>query len=118
MEKLLGVRPPDDVKGVLQDIHWAWGEFGYFPTYALGNLYSAQLWAVARPAVEPEIERGNLLPLRDWLRQKVHREGYRYPAEELVRRICGRGLTDDDFVRYLTAKYSELYRIAIPEERP
>src|SRR3954469_12827429 len=101
MEKLLGVRPPDDVKGVLQDIHWAWGEFGYFPTYALGNLYSAQLWSVARPAVEAELERGNLLPLRDWLRQKVHREGYRYPAEELVRRICGRGLTDDDFIRYL-----------------
>jgi carboxypeptidase Taq len=105
MERYLGVSPPDDTQGVLQDIHWAWGEFGYFPTYALGNLYSAQLWAVARPAVEPEIERGNLLPLRDWLRQKVHREGYRYPAEELIQRVCGRGLTDDDFIRYLTAKY-------------
>src|SRR5262249_40698262 len=81
MERLLGVRPLDDVKGVLQDIHWAWGEFGYFPTYALGNLYSAQLWAAARkevPSLEAEIERGNLLPLRDWLRARVHQEGYRY----------------------------------------
>jgi carboxypeptidase Taq len=112
METLLGVRPPDDVKGVLQDIHWAWGELGYFPTYALGNLYSAQLWSAAGPSVEPEIERGNLLALRDWLRQKVHREGYRYPAEELVQRVCGRGLTDDDFIRYLTAKYSELYGVS------
>jgi len=113
MESLLGVRPPDDVKGVLQDIHWAWGELGYFPTYALGNLYSAQLWAAARPAVQPELERGNLLALREWLRQKIHREGYRYPAEELVQRVCGRGLTDDDFIRYLTAKYSELYGVTL-----
>ena len=106
---------------MLQDIHWAWGEFGYFPTYALGNLYSAQLWGAARaalPSLEAEIERGNLLPLRDWLRGRVHREGYRYPAEELVRRICGRGLTDDDFIRYLTAKYSELYEVSIPEGHP
>ena len=116
MERLLGVRPPDDVKGVLQDIHWAWGEFGYFPTYALGNLYSAQLWTAARkalPALESEIERGNLLVLRDWLRAAVHREGYRYPAEELVGRICGRGLTDDDFIRYLTDKYSRLYGLSL-----
>src|SRR5205085_6396404 len=101
MNTLLGLTPASDLTGVLQDMHWAWGEFGYFPTYALGNLYSASIWSAARPSVEPEIERGNLLALRDWLRQRIHREGYRYPAEELIQRVCGRGLTDDDFIRYL-----------------
>ncbi len=109
MEKLLGVRPTNDKEGVLQDIHWAWGELGYFPTYALGNLYSASLWSAAKsslPELETAIGRGELTVLRDWLRRHVHQEGYRLPAEALVQRVTGHGLTDADFLAYLRSKYA------------
>ncbi len=117
MERYLGVRPKDDLEGVLQDIHWAWGEFGYFPTYTLGNLYAASLYraAVAQvPGLEEGMALGNLLPLRDWLRAKVHAQGYRLPAEALVRQVTGHGLTDADFLGYLRRKYGALYEVSLP----
>ncbi|HEX8820002.1 MAG TPA: carboxypeptidase M32 [Archangium sp.] len=115
MERYLGSPPPDDTRGVLQDIHWAWGEFGYFPTYALGNLYAASLYAAAKralPTLEEGIARGELKPLRDWLRTHVHAEGHRRPAEELVRTVTGQGLTDRDFLAYLKSKYGALYGVS------
>lgn len=115
-ERLLGLRPPDDVQGVLQDIHWAWGELGYFPTYTLGNLYSAQLWSAARralPDLEAQIGRGQLLALRDWLRLHIHRQGYRFPAEELIRQVTGQGLSEESFLRYIQEKYSELSGVPV-----
>ncbi len=116
MERYLGITPPDDTQGVLQDIHWAWGEFGYFPTYALGNLYAASLFRAAQRAV-PELtehlRRGELLPLRDWLRDNVHRQGYRLPAEELIRQVTLEGLTDSDFLSYLREKYGALYGVTL-----
>ena len=114
--RFLGITPPDDLQGVLQDIHWAWGEFGYFPTYALGNLYSASLYAAARralPGLEEGFARGELRPLRDWLRTHVHAEGYRLPAEERVRQVTGQGLTDVDFLAYLQSKYGALYGVTL-----
>ncbi len=108
MEKLVGVRPQNDLEGVLQDIHWAWGELGYFPTYALGNLYSSSLWLAAKrtvPGLEDSIERGELTVLRDWLRREIHQQGYLLPAEELVKQVTGRGLTEDNFLSYLKGKY-------------
>lgn len=116
MRRYLGVTPPDDTLGVLQDIHWSWGEFGYFPTYALGNLYSASLYLAAEramPELTERIRRGELLPLRDWLREQVHRPGYRLSAEELVRKVTGQGLTDTDFLRYLKGKYGALYDVSL-----
>lgn len=116
MKSMLGIVPPNPTLGVLQDIHWAWGEFGYFPTYSLGNLYSASLFKAATaqvPGLVDSIARGDLLPLRDWLRAKVHREGFRYFAEDLVTRVTGRGLTDEDFIAYLRAKYSALYGVSL-----
>ncbi len=116
MERYLGVSPPDDTQGVLQDIHWAWGEFGYFPTYSLGNLYSASLYRAAEralPDLTGQLRRGELLPLRDWLRTHVHRQGYRLPAEELIRQVTGRGLTDWDFLAYLRSKYGALYGVSL-----
>jgi carboxypeptidase Taq len=107
-QALLGLRPARDAEGVLQDIHWAWGELGYFPTYTIGNLYAASLFAAARrevPRLEEEVAAGRLLPLRDWLRERVHRVGRALPAEEIVRRATGRGLCDDDFRAYLEAKH-------------
>jgi carboxypeptidase Taq len=116
MKRYLGVTPPDDTLGVLQDIHWSWGEFGYFPTYSLGNLYSASLYFAAEramPDLPDRIRRGELLPLRDWLRDNVHRPGYRMSAEELIRKVTGQGLTDTDFLRYLKGKYGALYGVAL-----
>jgi carboxypeptidase Taq len=116
MRRYLGVTPPDDTLGVLQDIHWAWGEFGYFPTYSLGNLYSASLYRAAEralPDLAGHLRRGELRPLRDWLRTHVHRQGYRLPAEELIRQVTGSGLTDTDFLQYLRGKYGALYGISL-----
>jgi len=108
----LGVTPNNDVEGVLQDIHWAWAEFGYFPTYTLGNLYSAMLLDSMQqdlPTVWDDVARGALTPIREWLRSKVHREGYRWPAEDLVERITGKRLTEEPFLSYLEKKYRALY---------
>jgi carboxypeptidase Taq len=109
---LLGLEVKSLGQGVLQDIHWAYGEFGYFPTYSLGNLYSASLWNAAtraNPGLEKSISEGELAPLKRWLNEQVHREGFRTDAESLVTKITGRGLTDEDFVGYLKSKYTPLY---------
>jgi carboxypeptidase Taq len=114
--RYFGLTPPDDTQGVLQDIHWAWGELGYFPTYALGNLYAASLYHAAKralPGLEEGLARGELLPLRDWLRTHIHAEGYRQPAEDLVRKVTGQGLTDTDFLAYLKSKYGALYGVSL-----
>ncbi len=115
-EALVGVRPRDDAEGVLQDIHWATGDLGYFPTYTLGNLYAATLYAAAAralPRLEDAIAAGDLAPLRAWLAEKVYRVGRRKDAEEIVRDAAGVGLTDGDFERYVKTKYGALYGIAL-----
>ena len=112
MKELLGIVPERDSEGVLQDIHWAMGLFGYFPTYSLGNLYAAQLWDRVKrdlPDVEKRIAEGQLFPLREWLRKKIHQHGREFPAAELVRRATGRAPDSRFFVEYVTAKYGELY---------
>lgn len=112
MKELLGIVPPTDSQGVLQDIHWAMGLFGYFPTYSLGNLYSAQLWKRVQkdiPDVEDQIGRGNLLPIREWMRKKVHRPGRTYPVAQLIKRATGRAPDPRDFSEYIENKYGELY---------
>ncbi|NBD14489.1 carboxypeptidase M32 [Corallococcus silvisoli] len=116
MRRYLGLTPPDDTQGVLQDIHWAWGELGYFPTYALGNLYAASLYAAANralPALDADLARGDTASLLGWLRAQLHSQGFRLPAEERVRAITGEGLTDRDFLAYLRAKYGALYGVAL-----
>ncbi|MCK8502952.1 carboxypeptidase M32 [Myxococcus fulvus] len=116
MERYLGVTPPDDTQGVLQDIHWAWGELGYFPTYSLGNLYAASLYRVAGRELtdlDAQLRQGRMLPLRDWLRDRVHRHGFRLPAEERMRVVTGQGLTDADFLTHLRSKYGALYGITL-----
>ncbi len=111
---LLGLTVSHPGEGVLQDIHWAWGEFGYFPTYALGNLYSASLWRALRaalPDVDDAVAAGDLAPVRGWLRAHVHRHGFLDDAETVVRNATGAGLTDEDFISYLQVKYAALYGI-------
>lgn len=110
----LGLDVPDDSKGVLQDIHWSHGSFGYFPTYSLGSFYAAQFYSCAKneiPQLEKEIENGNLKPLLEWLRQKVHQYGKYYTAEELCIFISGEKLNFSFFMKYAKEKYSELYNL-------
>lgn len=114
METYLGIVPPDDRQGVLQDIHWSHGGFGYFPTYTLGNLYAAQFYRAAEqdlPNLEDHIARGELLPLRDWLREHIHRPGMTYRAGELVQKVTGTPLSASYFLNYMQRKFNALYRL-------
>jgi carboxypeptidase Taq len=109
---LLGLEVPDDARGCLQDVHWSFGLFGYFPTYTLGNLYAAQLWEAALrelPGLEDGFARGEFLPLRDWLRAKVHAHGSRYPAGELCERATGAQLSPEPLLRHLEGRLRPVY---------
>ncbi len=112
MQAYLGITPPDDAHGVLQDIHWAGGLIGYFPTYSLGNLLSAQLWHAASkalPDLDAQIARGEFAPLLGWLRANIHQYGRKYLPRELIVKATGEPLTSRYFVDYLTAKFSDIY---------
>ena len=112
LNSLLGVTPPNDREGVLQDIHWTWPSFGYFPTYALGNLYAAQLFAAAceeAPAIEAEIEAGKTDALLSWLRSNVHQHGRKFEPAELVKMATGKPLSHEPFVAYAKRKFSDVY---------
>ncbi len=112
MDEYLGVTPPNDAQGVLQDIHWSWGLFGYFPTYALGNLVSAQLWEkflTLNPELPDQIRQGDFSSLLSWLRVKIHQYGRKYEPQELVERVTKSRITPEPYIRYLKTKYSEIY---------
>ncbi|MDE3119670.1 MAG: carboxypeptidase M32 [Nitrospirota bacterium] len=112
MRDYLGLIPPTDAEGVLQDVHWSFGAFGYFPTYTLGNLYAIQLYEQARrdiQGLEEEIAAGRLTVLKQWLNQKVHRWGRTFTADHLIRRVTGSPLNPDPFLSYLEEKYGRLY---------
>ncbi len=114
MEAYLGVTPPSDAEGVLQDVHWSCGLIGYFPTYSIGNLLSAQLWEAAQaalPGLDAQIERGEFTPLLGWLRANVHSYGSKYLPKELVLKATGRPLSSRAYMAYLTAKYSDIYAL-------
>lgn len=105
-QELLGLRPATAAEGVLQDIHWAMGLYGYFPTYTLGNLMAAQLFAAAEQdlgALEPVFARGEFRPLFHWLRMKIHQCGARRTAHELLVAATGRGLDLEPYLRTLRA---------------
>jgi carboxypeptidase Taq len=111
-QKYLGIAPPSDADGALQDVHWAAGLFGYFPTYSLGNLYAAQFFAQANADLgdqQAAFRRGDFAPLLGWLREKLHRHGQRYTAGELVERITGKPLTHAAWIEQMRTKYGELY---------
>ena len=113
-EKYLGVKPPDDVKGILQDVHWSHGSFGYFPTYSLGSFYAAQFFARAgkdMPDLHEQIAAGNFENLLGWLRQKVHVHGRRYTSEELCQLATGEKLDTAYFMSYIQDKYQQVYGV-------
>lgn len=113
-EEYLGIRPKTDSEGCLQDVHWSYGSFGYFPTYSLGSFCSAQLQAAMRktmPDFDKNVETGNLSPILNWLRENVHKHGRKYNTEELLTRISGTGLKFSYFMDYARKKYGEIYGV-------
>ena len=111
VKEYFGLTPDTDREGVLQDVHWAYGAFGYFPAYALGNLYGAQLLHTMKKSVDIDtlVADGNLLPIKGWLEQNIHRHGSLYIPEELLRKATGEKLNPKYFIDYLTEKYTTLY---------
>jgi carboxypeptidase Taq len=114
MQTLLGITPPTDSEGCLQDVHWSKLYFGYFPTYALGNLYAAQLYETAvaqNPTIIDEMSRGETTSLVAWMRENIHQHGKKYTPRELIQRATGQPLSHEPFVRYVTAKFSDIYEL-------
>ncbi|HRK91293.1 MAG TPA: carboxypeptidase M32 [Anaerolineales bacterium] len=112
MRDYLGITPPSDALGVLQDIHWSYGSIGYFSTYALGNIVSAQLWERINKDIKDlgeQIRKGQFSVLREWLRENVHKYGHKYDPQDLVQKITGSKIDSAAYVRYLTKKYSDIY---------
>jgi carboxypeptidase Taq len=112
MQEYLGLVPPDHARGVMQDVHWSGGHFGYFPTYTLGNLYAAQFFARAAADVGDlagKFARGSFGPLTDWLRQKVHSQGSRFRPRPLVLAVTGEDLNPRYLLDYLEKKFLPLY---------
>ena len=102
----------NDAQGVLQDIHWANGYMGYFSTYALGNLISAQLWETINRNIanlDDQIRKGDFSELLGWLRNNIYRHGQKYEPQPLIEMVTGSKIMPEPYVRYLTKKYSEIY---------
>lgn len=111
-----GLKVKKDSEGVLQDVHWSDGSFGYFPSYGLGNLYAAQFFEAAlrdMPDLNLKISQGKFGDLLKWLRKNIHIHGRLYSAEELLVKITGEGFSQDAFIRYLKDKYIPLYDLKI-----
>ena len=117
-EKYLGIRPEDDLSGVLQDIHWYSGMFGYFPTYLLGAVNAAQLFwtfAASKTDYALDFEKGDFSSLLSWLRENIHRQGKRHSAAFLVEKVSGKEICAKDYLTYLQGKYGDIYDLELPE---
>jgi carboxypeptidase Taq len=113
-EEYLGITPPDDSQGCLQDVHWSMGSIGYFPTYSMGNLLSYQIWAALQkdiPDTDDQIARGHFEQILEWLREKIYRHGRRYQPQDLVKRVTGKPMGAEDYLSGLSDKYREIYSL-------
>ncbi|WP_128895353.1 carboxypeptidase M32 [Longirhabdus pacifica] len=111
-EEYLGITPSHDGEGVLQDVHWSGGSFGYFPTYSLGNMYAAQITHVMKqemPAYEQHIREGNFSPIKAWLTDKVYRHGKMLTPNELIQDIAGEELNPQYLIEYMEEKFTKIY---------
>lgn len=112
MKEYLGIVPPNDAQGCLQDIHWSGGSIGYFATYSLGSIFSVQLFDQALrdlPTLPKQIERGEFGELLKWLRTNLHQHGRKFTLDELARKITGEPLQTKSYMRYLKNKFGEIY---------
>ncbi len=115
MAEYLGIEVPDDRRGILQDMHWAGGHIGYFPTYALGNVVSAQIWERVRadiPDLDDRFEQGEFAALREWLGEHLHRHGRKFTPVETLERVVGGPLDPEPYLRYLREKLGGIYGLA------
>lgn len=112
-QEYMGITPSDDTVGVLQDTHWSWGEFGYFPSYAIGTAVASQLYACMKEKmpIEQYLKEGNLIPIREFLRDSIHKYGATKNTNELLQDVCGEKFNADYYVNYLKEKYEELYEL-------
>ena len=113
MKDYLGIIPPNDTLGVLQDVHWSAGLIGYFPTYAIGNLISAQLWGkmhLDMADLDDKICKGDFEELLSWLRTNIHQHGAKFEPQELIQNITGNKIEAQPYIRYLQTKYKEIYQ--------
>jgi carboxypeptidase Taq len=113
-KEALGIVPDSDANGVLQDVHWSGGSFGYFPSYSLGNMYAAQIMNTAKrklPDLDERIAAGDLLPLKEWLTEQVYRHGKLLKPSEIIERISGEPLQSSYLCDYLETKYKDIYRL-------
>jgi carboxypeptidase Taq len=113
-KEYLGVEPQNDAEGILQDVHWADGNFGYFPSYALGNLYGAQFLSVMKkdaPDLDNRIERGDLDIIHSWLKEHIHKYGSVYKPETLIKMVTGEELNAAYYIDYINKKFSSIYHL-------
>jgi len=113
MHQYLGITPPSDAEGCLQDVHWSMGGFGYFPTYSLGNLYASHFFTAfekTHPAWEKKISKGEFAFMRNWLKEEIHQYGRQYTATELAKKVTGKPLSSDAYIHYLQTKYEGIYK--------
>ena len=111
-KEYLGIVPSDDAQGILQDVHWSFGGFGYFPTYALGNLVSAQLWECMNkdiPTLEEQVEKAQFGEILGWLRKNLHVYGAKFEPQTLVEKVTGSFITPEPYMHYLESKYQAIY---------
>jgi carboxypeptidase Taq len=111
-DKYLGVEIKNDSEGVMQDTHWASGYYGYFPSYALGNIYGGMFLKKLKrdePAWKKELKKGNFMPVKKWMTENVHQKGDLYDPADLVKEVTGENLTVKPFISYLEKKYAKIY---------
>ncbi|MDZ4744492.1 MAG: carboxypeptidase M32 [bacterium] len=114
MQQSFGIVPPNDAEGCLQDVHWSFGGLGYFPSYTLGKLYAAMEWNALQtfmPDVRNRIANGDFAPIKEWLRSNIHDYGRTETPSEIVQRVCGRPLTETDFLVYVGDKAKLVYNV-------
>ncbi len=114
MKEYLGVNVPDDANGVLQDIHWSFGDIGYFGTYSLGSMIAAQLFETMEMEIKglkENITTGNFTELQTWLKEKIHRHGRRYTTKELIKKSTGQEPNPKAYLEYLEKKFGEIYQV-------
>jgi len=116
MDEYIGIVPTDPSDGVLQDVHWSGGQFGYFPSYALGNLYAAQIFAKVRediPHLDGLISKGDFRPLLDWLVDNIYSHGRRHLAPEMLKSLTGESLSERYLIDHIIDKYSSIYGLSL-----
>ncbi len=112
-QEYMGITPSNDAEGILQDTHWSWGEFGYFPSYAIGTAVASQIFACmqGKMPVEQYLKEGNLVPIREFLRDSIHKYGATKNTNEILQDVCGEKFNPDYYINYLKEKYTKLYEL-------